>query len=83
MEIMKLTLMQLFGLCDNYFKRDDADVERDKLFVLNYAISLSDNDFADMLAEMFSILEKYQNKEVTTDSKLRNMYLMSMPKGEK
>ncbi len=83
MEIMKLTLMQLFGLCDNYFKSDDADVERDKLFVLNYAISLSDNDFADMLAEMFSILEKYQNKEVTMDSKLRNMYLMSMPKGEK
>ena len=25
MEIMKLTLMQLFGLCDNYFKSDDAD----------------------------------------------------------
>lgn len=81
MKIMTSTIIQIFELCSSYFKRDDADVNRDKLFVLNYALSLSDRDFASMLNEIYTIVDKYQSKPITENSHIRNLYLMSMPSG--
>ena len=81
MKIMTSTIIQIFELCSSYFKRDDADVNRDKLFVLNYALSLSDRDFASMLNEIYAIVDKYQSKPITENSHIRNLYLMSMPSG--
>lgn len=78
---MTSTLIQIFELCSSYFKRDDADVNRDRLFVLNYALSLSDSDFASMLNEMYAVVDKYQSKQITESSHIRNLYLMSMPSG--
>ena len=81
LKIMTTTLLQIFELCRQYFQRSDADVNRDKLFVLNYAIPLSDGDFSLMLQEMYGVIDKYQKKEPSADSQLRNLYLMSMPSG--
>ena len=81
MKIMTTTLMRIFELCSDYFKRDDADASRDKLFVLNYAIPLADADFAAMLGEIYAVVDKYQNIESTENSHLRNLYLMSVPAG--
>ena len=84
MKMMTAMLLRLYGLCDVYFKREDADVERDKLFAFNYAIRLSDEDFSLMLGEMYGVVDRYQRKEVSGAAKLRNIYLMSMPtEGEK
>ena len=79
MKLMASTLMQIYSQCDRYFRREDADVERDKLFVLNYAIPLSDPDFANMLSEIYIVVQKYQQKPASADTPLRNLYLMSMP----
>ena len=81
MKIMTLALIQIFELCSSYFRRDDADVNRDKLFVLNYVLSLSDSDFASMLSEIYAVVDKYQSKPITESSHIRNLYLMSMPSG--
>lgn len=81
MKIMTSTLIQIFELCSSYFNRDDADVNRDKLFVLNYALSLSDSDFASMLNEMYAVVDKYNGRAITEESHIRNLYLMSMPSG--
>ena len=81
MKIMTAAFIQIFNFCNEYFKRDDADVDRDKLFILNYAIALSDNDFSDMVNELYAVVDKYQNKNITEDSKTRNLYLMSLPTG--
>jgi hypothetical protein len=81
MKIMTAAFIQMFSLCSEYFKRADADVDRDKLFILNYAIALSDHDFSEMVNELYAIVDKYQNKSITADAKTRNLYLLSLPTG--
>ncbi len=81
MKIMTATFIRIFNLCSEYFKRADADVDRDKLFILNYAIALSDKDFSDMVNELYAVVDRYQNKKITEDAKTRNLYLMSLPTG--
>ncbi|MCQ2416807.1 MAG: helix-turn-helix domain-containing protein [Oscillospiraceae bacterium] len=82
MKIVNISLMQILGLYERYFKSGDADVNRDRLFLQNYAIALSDSDFAEMLKEVFSIIDKYQKMESSEDAKLRNLFLLSAPKGD-
>lgn len=82
MKIVTISLMQILDQFDRYFKSENADVNRDKLFMLNYAISLSDKDFSAMMSEIFKIVDKYQKKKTTPDAKIRNLYLLSAPEGE-
>lgn len=81
MKIMTASFIHMFNLCSEYFKRADASADRDKLFILNYAIALSDRDFSEMLNEMYAVADKYQNKSITADAKTRNLYLLSLPAG--
>ena len=81
MKIVTISLMQILDLFDKYFSSGNADVERDKLFLLNYAIELSDGDFSEMMKEIFGIVDKYQNKK-SENASLRNLFLISAPKGE-
>lgn len=82
LRIVTVSLMQILDLYDRYFKGGNADVNRDKLFMLNYAIALSDSDFSDMMNEIFAVVDKYQKKQNTENAKLRNLYLLSAPGGE-
>ncbi len=82
MKLVTINLMQILDLYDRYFRNENADVSRDKLFMMNYAISLSDKDFSDMLSELLKIIDKYQRKRSSDDSKIRNLYLLSAPIGE-
>lgn len=82
LRIVTVSLMQILDLYDRYFKSGNADVNRDKLFMLNYAIALSDSDFSDMMNEIFAVVDKYQQKQNTENTKLRNLYLLSAPRGE-
>jgi len=82
LRIVTVSLMQILDLYDRYFKSGNADVNRDKLFMLNYAITLSDRDFSDMMNEIFAVVDKYQQKQNTENAKLRNLYLLSAPRGE-
>ena len=81
MEIMTASFVQMFHLCSEYFKSKNADVERDKLFILNYAIRLSDHDFSEMLKEILAVVDRYQGKNIPKDANTRNLYLMSLPAG--
>jgi len=82
MKIVTISLMRILDLYERYFSGDDADVNRDKLFMLNYAIELSDSDFSDMMNEIFAVVDKYQQKQNSGNTKIRNLYLLSAPKGE-
>lgn len=79
MKIVTISLMRLLDLYDRYFAGGNADVDKDKLFMLNYAISLSDSDFSDMMNEIFAIVDKYQSRQNTPYGKMRNLYLFSAP----
>ncbi|MCQ2522348.1 MAG: hypothetical protein MJ105_08215 [Lachnospiraceae bacterium] len=79
MKTVTLGLMGIVDLYENYFKEKTADVNRDKLFMLNYGIRLNDEDFSNMLKELMQTVDKYQAKQNTEDAKLRNIYLLSAP----
>lgn len=81
MKIVTMSLMQILDLFDNYFSSGNADVERDNLFLMNYAVELSDGDFSKMMKEILGVVDKYQNKQ-SENAKLRNLYFISAPKGE-
>lgn len=81
MKIVTMSLMQILDLFDNYFSSGNADVERDNLFLMNYAVELSDGDFSEMMKEILGVVDKYQNKQ-SENAKLRNLYFISAPKGE-
>lgn len=81
MKIVTMSLMQILDLYDKYFSSGNADVERDNLFLMNYAVELSDGDFSKMMKEILGVVDKYQNKQ-SENAKLRNLYFISAPKGE-
>lgn len=81
MKIVTMSLMQIIGLYDRYFQSKNADVERDKLFLLNYAVELSDGDFSEMMKEILGVVDKYRQKQ-SENARLRNMYFISAPEGE-
>lgn len=82
MKLITISIMQILDQYSQYFQSENVDVNRDKLFLLNYAISLSDKDFSEMMSDILKIVDKYQKKKSTNDSKLRNLYLLSAPGGE-
>lgn len=81
MKIVTMSLMQIIGLYDKYFQSKNADVERDKLFLLNYAVELSDGDFSEMMKEILGVVDKYRQKQ-SENARLRNLYFISAPEGE-
>ena len=81
MEMVTMSHMQIINLYDSYFLDDTADVERNKLFLPNYAVELSDSDFSEMMKEILCVVDKYQHKQ-SENASLRNMYFISAPKGE-
>lgn len=82
MQMITMGLMGILGQYENYFKKDSADVTRDKMFMFNYNISLSDEDFGQMMQEMYQLVDKYQKKQGKENAKLRNLYMISAPGGE-
>lgn len=82
LKLVTISLMQILDQYDRYFRNGNVDVNRDKLFLLNYAIPLSDKDFSAMMSDIFKIVDKYQKKKVSPDAKLKNLYLLSAPGGE-
>lgn len=82
MQTVTVSLMRILDLFERYFQDENADVDRDKLFMINYAVSLSDNDFSEMIGRIISIVDEYQSKANSDDAKTRNLYFMSVPKGE-
>lgn len=81
MKIVTMSLMQIIGLYDKFFQSKNADVERDKLFLLNYAVELSDGDFSEMMKEILGVVDKYRQKQ-SENARLRNLYFISAPEGE-
>ncbi len=80
--IVMLSLMRMMELYQSYFESGDADVDRDKLFLSNYSIRLTDADFAKMLRRIYAVVDSYQDRQNKTDAKLRNLFLLSAPEGE-
>ena len=82
LSMVTLSIMNILGQYEKYFRGENVDVSRDKLFLSNYCISLNDEDFSNMLREMSKLIDKYQSKQENEGVKLRSLYLLSAPGGE-
>ncbi|MBQ8147499.1 MAG: hypothetical protein IJ040_01785 [Lachnospiraceae bacterium] len=83
MKTVTMSLMQILDSYDRYFESEHADVNRDKLFMLNYCISLDDGEFSNMMKDIIKVVDRYQHKQCAENAKLRNLYLLSAPGGDK
>lgn len=81
LKTVTLGLMKIACQYEGYFRDENADVDRDKLFMMNYHIALTDEDFGSMLQEMLAVVDRYQSR-AGEGAKLRNLYLMSAPPEE-
>lgn len=80
---LTFSIMSILEQYRGYFSTENADAEKDKLFVMNYCLPLNDEDFSEMLGEMLQTVDKYQKKTLKEDAKVRNLYLLSAPGGKK
>lgn len=80
LETVMMALMNISYQYEQYFQKESADVDRDKLFLMNYNIALSDEDYRAMLEDILSVVDKYQNKK-SNNAINRNLYLLSAPGG--
>lgn len=78
LKTISMGIMQLLGQYTEYFQSADVDVERDKLFMLNYNIALDDKDFSNMMADLYKVVDSYQSKQ-KENAKVRNITLFSAP----
>ena len=58
-----VSLMQILDRYNRYFQSGNADVNRDKLFIYNYAIPLNDRDFSAMMNDVFKVVNKYSKRK--------------------
>lgn len=80
---VSMSLMKLLGTYETYFKSENPDVNRDKLFMFNYNIALNDLDFTNMVQEIYQVVDKYQGKSRKIGAIPRNLYLFSAPSDTK
>lgn len=78
MKTVTMGLMNIAYQYEQYFQDENADVDRDKLFMMNYNIALSDTDYRLMLQEILSVIDRYQSCKSDT-AKNRNLYFLSAP----
>lgn len=77
--------MSLLGICASfakYFSSGHADPKKDMLLFTNCTLTLTDEAFADFLSEINEIAVKYMKKEVTANSKPRQITFISAPTNE-
>lgn len=82
LKMITISLMRILDLYDRYFESGNADVNRDKLFLLNYCIALDDVQFSNMMNDIRKVIDCYQEKQGTEHAKLRNLFMLSAPGGE-
>ncbi len=80
-KLVTMGLMQILDRYSRYFAGGDVDVQRDRLFLSHYGISLNDADFSEMLKKIFGIIDSYQQKQGEDGARLRSLFLLSVPEG--
>ncbi len=77
--------MSLLSICESfakYFSAGHADPKKDMLMMSTCTLTLTDEEFMDFLSKINQIALKYMNAEVTENSKIRQVTLISSPTEE-
>lgn len=74
-------LMNRYARFHNYFKGENPNPAKDKIFLNNTVLMMDDNEFDQFLAELRELLIKY-NFEVANGRKARDISVISAPTKE-
>jgi DNA-binding transcriptional ArsR family regulator len=72
-------IMKLLANFESYFKTQSADPIKDRLFLTENALLLSDDEFEQFTEEVFMIVKKYMNFPVEQGRKPRFISIISSP----
>lgn len=74
-------LMNKYAAFQNYFKNTNADPAKDKIFLNNTILMMTDEEFDQFLSELRELIIKY-NLEFSEGRKARDISVVSAPGGE-
>lgn len=72
-------LMKIYADFEQYFKKADADLGKDKLFLNKTVLLMSDEEYDDFLKELGNLMVKHINNKPSADRKPRNFSVISSP----
>lgn len=72
-------LMKILSDFEKYYKNENADPKKDKLFLYNTVLLMSDEEYNSFLKELGDIIIEHINKEPSADRKPRNLSIISTP----
>ncbi|MBH1939970.1 helix-turn-helix domain-containing protein [Mobilitalea sibirica] len=75
-------LMKIYADFDRYFSTKDADPQKDRVFLNNSVLLLSDDEYDDFLKELKQLIIKYMNKEASNLRRSRSFSVISSPSDE-
>ena len=72
-------LMKIYADYENYFSGENVDPNRDKIFLNNVSLLLSDEEFDDLLKEINTLLMARINNEPNENRRQRSLSFISSP----
>lgn len=75
-------LVHLITDFDQYFRREDVDIEADKLFVNTATLELSEEEYLAFLKELGQVLQRYASLTPAPDRRKRKITTISSPVAE-
>ena len=75
-------LMKIYADFERYFSEKKADPSKDKMFLSNVSLLLSDEEFEDLLKQINEILRNHLNNEPNQERKQRSLSFISSPSND-
>lgn len=72
-------IMKLLADFDSYFKKQGADPIKDRLFLAENTLLLTDAEFEQFIEEIFAVTKRYMNLTAVQERKPRVISLISSP----
>lgn len=79
---VQMALLGIAASFAKYFSDGEANPKKDMLLLTNCTLLLTDEEFSSFLSEINEIARKYMKVELTTNSKTRQITLISAPTNE-
>lgn len=79
---VQMSLMSICAAFAKYFSGGHANPQKDMLLLTNCTLTLDDNEFMNFLSEINEVTMKYMKKDITDNSKIRQITFISAPTNE-
>ena len=72
-------IIRLLSNFESYFKTEGADPVKDRLFLTENTLLLSDDEFEQFINSIYSVVKQYMNRPAAPERKARQISIVSSP----